>query len=173
MVKMTPEQEAAYALNFGVARGDLPKNAQLAYDRLVEERSRVRTPALVFQADRTTVSDLVPAADEAVKTWRARARSRWRITALLGATTVLLFLVLLILAPVAVEPAGRSCRQCPPIPQPSQVWVILSALGTLAAGLGTLVSGIAAVLALRAATAARNAATASAEKSSAKHARKR
>jgi len=30
MVKMTPEQEAAYALDFGVARSDLPEDAQLA-----------------------------------------------------------------------------------------------------------------------------------------------
>ena len=35
MVKMTPEQEAEYALSFGVARSDLPLAAQLAYDRLV------------------------------------------------------------------------------------------------------------------------------------------
>jgi hypothetical protein len=34
MVKMTPEQEAEYALSFGVARSDLPVAAQLAYDRM-------------------------------------------------------------------------------------------------------------------------------------------
>jgi hypothetical protein len=39
MPKMTPEQEAAYALDFGVARGDLSEQAQLAYDRLVEQRA--------------------------------------------------------------------------------------------------------------------------------------
>ena len=35
MPKMTPEQEARYALNLGVARSGLPFAAQLAYDRLV------------------------------------------------------------------------------------------------------------------------------------------
>ena len=39
MVKMTPEQEAEYALGFGVARSDLPRAAQQAYDRLVEQRT--------------------------------------------------------------------------------------------------------------------------------------
>ncbi len=45
MANMTPEQEAAYALDFGVARSDLPQDAQLAYDRLVERRARAQTPA--------------------------------------------------------------------------------------------------------------------------------
>ncbi len=35
---MTPEQEARYALDFGVARSDLPEYSRLAYDRLVERR---------------------------------------------------------------------------------------------------------------------------------------
>lgn len=39
MVKMTPEQEAEYALGFGVARSDLLRAAQEAYDRLVEQRT--------------------------------------------------------------------------------------------------------------------------------------
>lgn len=50
MVKMTPEQEAAYALDFGVARSDLPEDAQLAYDRLVEQRARARTAVPVSRA---------------------------------------------------------------------------------------------------------------------------
>jgi len=37
---MTPEQEARYALNWEVAKSDLSKDAQLAYDRLVEQRAR-------------------------------------------------------------------------------------------------------------------------------------
>jgi len=44
VAKMTPEQEAEYALGFGVARSDLSKDAQLAYDRLVEQRARAGTP---------------------------------------------------------------------------------------------------------------------------------
>jgi protein-S-isoprenylcysteine O-methyltransferase Ste14 len=39
MTRMTPEQEAAYALDFGVARTGLSEAAQLAYDRLAEERA--------------------------------------------------------------------------------------------------------------------------------------
>jgi hypothetical protein len=34
---MTPEQEARYALNFGLSRGDLSMAAQLEYDRLKAE----------------------------------------------------------------------------------------------------------------------------------------
>lgn len=44
MMKMTPEQQAAHALDVGVARSDLPEDAQLAYDRLVEQRTRAGTP---------------------------------------------------------------------------------------------------------------------------------
>jgi protein-S-isoprenylcysteine O-methyltransferase Ste14 len=53
MAKMTPEQEAAYALGFGVARSDLPPDAQLAYDRLVEQRAHAATlpPATRLSAD--------------------------------------------------------------------------------------------------------------------------
>jgi len=48
-VKMTHEQEARYALDFGVARSDLSEDAQLAYDRLVEQRARIRVSAPVHQ----------------------------------------------------------------------------------------------------------------------------
>jgi protein-S-isoprenylcysteine O-methyltransferase Ste14 len=53
MAKMTPEQEAAYALDFGVARSDLPEDAQLAYDRLAQQRARARAqaPAPVVSTD--------------------------------------------------------------------------------------------------------------------------
>jgi len=40
MTKMTPEQEAAYALRWGITRSGLPPDAQLAYDRLVEQQAR-------------------------------------------------------------------------------------------------------------------------------------
>jgi len=43
MAKLTPEQEARHALNFGIARSDLPEDARLAYDRLVEGRARTGT----------------------------------------------------------------------------------------------------------------------------------
>ena len=51
MARMTPEQEAAYALGFGVARSDLPPEAQLAYDRLVEEQARAAASAPVPPTD--------------------------------------------------------------------------------------------------------------------------
>ena len=40
MAEKTPEQEALHALDSGVARSSLPPDAQLAYDRLVEQRAR-------------------------------------------------------------------------------------------------------------------------------------
>ena len=51
MAKMTPEQEASYALDFGIARSDLPPDAQLAYDHLVEQRARAATTAPVSRAN--------------------------------------------------------------------------------------------------------------------------
>ena len=50
MAKMTPEDEASYALAFGVARGDLPSDAQLAYDRLVEQQARAASTGPVSRA---------------------------------------------------------------------------------------------------------------------------
>ena len=47
MAKMTPEQEARYALNLGVARWDLSRDAQDAYDRLTEQGTSAETPASV------------------------------------------------------------------------------------------------------------------------------
>ena len=50
MAKMTPEQEAAYALRWEIARSDLPPEAQLAYDRLVEQQARAAASAPVTPA---------------------------------------------------------------------------------------------------------------------------
>jgi protein-S-isoprenylcysteine O-methyltransferase Ste14 len=50
MAKMTPEQEAAYALRWGVARSDLPPDAQLAYDRLAKQQAPAGTPPLAAPA---------------------------------------------------------------------------------------------------------------------------
>jgi protein-S-isoprenylcysteine O-methyltransferase Ste14 len=50
MAKMTPEQEAAYALRWGTARSGLPPQVQLAYDRLVEQRARAAASAPVTPA---------------------------------------------------------------------------------------------------------------------------
>ena len=38
MAKMTPEQEASYALDWDLLRSDLSMAAQLEYDRLARER---------------------------------------------------------------------------------------------------------------------------------------
>ena len=44
-MKMTPEQQAAYALNFGVSRDDLKPDVRLEYDRQLEvRRSQGRQP---------------------------------------------------------------------------------------------------------------------------------
>ncbi len=51
MAKLTPQQEAAYALRWGIARSGLPPEAQLAYDRLVEQRARAAATAPAPAAD--------------------------------------------------------------------------------------------------------------------------
>src|ERR1700733_3343617 len=51
MAKMSPEQEAAYALRWGTARSGLPPEAQLAYDRLVERQACAAASAPVRAAD--------------------------------------------------------------------------------------------------------------------------
>jgi hypothetical protein len=43
--RMTPEQEAAYSLDYGVARDDLSEQAKLAYDRLVAQPAGQRADA--------------------------------------------------------------------------------------------------------------------------------
>jgi hypothetical protein len=52
-MKMTPEQEAAYSLDYGISRDDLKPDVQAAYDRQLEvRRSQVRNtrPDAVFPA---------------------------------------------------------------------------------------------------------------------------
>src|SRR5215469_9129895 len=58
MARMTPEQEARYALNWEVAKSDLSNDAQLAYDRLAEERARTdaQVPASLGDKIRTVVA---------------------------------------------------------------------------------------------------------------------
>jgi len=48
---MTPEQEAAYALDFNVSRADLRPAAREAYDRLLEQRRRGEPDEPVSLAD--------------------------------------------------------------------------------------------------------------------------
>ena len=59
MAKMTPEQEAAYALRWEIARSDLPSAVQLAYDRMVEQRARAAASAPVSPADPTASTPLI------------------------------------------------------------------------------------------------------------------
>lgn len=54
MPKMTPEQVARYALNWDVARSGLSADAQLAYDRLVDERARAAAQAAASLASGQT-----------------------------------------------------------------------------------------------------------------------
>jgi hypothetical protein len=51
MAKMTPEQEASYALSYGSERGSLSPAGQQAYDRLVERRGRGEPDPPVSVAD--------------------------------------------------------------------------------------------------------------------------
>jgi hypothetical protein len=60
MPRMTPEREAQYALDFGVARSDLPEASQLAYDRLVEQRAHAPPPAPVLAAGTGTGEEARP-----------------------------------------------------------------------------------------------------------------
>jgi hypothetical protein len=66
MTKMTPEQEAAYALDFGLARSDLPDDAQLAYDHLVGQRARAGNPPPPEPASGSVMPRRVSAAITAV-----------------------------------------------------------------------------------------------------------
>lgn len=57
-MKMTPEQEASYALNYGISRKGLKPEAQVEYDRLLELRrsqARPARPDAVFPALRVQV----------------------------------------------------------------------------------------------------------------------
>jgi hypothetical protein len=60
MAKLTPEQEARYAVRWNVSRSDLPAAAQLEYDRLQAEREReaaaAREPAVSPPARRVIPS---------------------------------------------------------------------------------------------------------------------
>jgi protein-S-isoprenylcysteine O-methyltransferase Ste14 len=85
MAKMTPEQEAAYALDFGVARSGLPPEAQLAYDRLVEQRARARAQAPVSQTPDGTAS-----APVAMPRWAAAVSTAIFALIVQGAGVVLL-----------------------------------------------------------------------------------
>jgi hypothetical protein len=60
MAKMTPEQEAAYSLDFGVARSDLAPDVQLAYDRLVEQRAAAPAPGSPAGAEATRIRNPTP-----------------------------------------------------------------------------------------------------------------
>jgi hypothetical protein len=51
MAKMTPEQEASYALNYGSERKSLSPAGQEAYDRLLERRGRGEPDPPVSIAD--------------------------------------------------------------------------------------------------------------------------
>ena len=81
MPKMTPGQEAEYALDFGVARSDLPEEAQLAYDRLAEQRARARAQALLDRGAVMATAGLPPDIMSATEGRRMpgllRSRASW------------------------------------------------------------------------------------------------
>lgn len=85
MAKMTPEQEAAYALDFGVARSGLQPEVQLAYDRLVEQRARARAQAPASQTPAGATS-----APAAMPRWAAAVGTAVFALVVQGAGVVLL-----------------------------------------------------------------------------------
>lgn len=91
MAKMTPEQEAAYALDFGIARGDLGEQAQLAYDRLMEQRAHPPAPLAPGAATPASAGPLasglgwIPAPTMTVNPALLRPRRAWYWVALAAA----------------------------------------------------------------------------------------
>lgn len=59
MPKMTPEQEARYALDYNLDRKTLPASAREAYDRLLEQRRSGEPPEPVSRADAEAASRAV------------------------------------------------------------------------------------------------------------------
>ena len=59
MPNMTPEQEAAYALDYNTSRGSLSEAGQEAYDRLLEQRRSGELPEPVSLADAEAVGRAV------------------------------------------------------------------------------------------------------------------
>lgn len=92
--------------------------------------------------------------DDHALAWKRRARSRWTIAACLAVVTFVLLLLAIRLgtAPAKTNAATGSGHHSEAAP--SEIWIAVSALGTLAAGVGAIVSGAAAVLAFRTAAAA-------------------
>lgn len=86
---------------------------------------------------------------DAAQVWRRRARFRRRIATVL-AGLALIFVLILASTPRTLTHGASTGSESPQ----ADPWVVISALGTLAAGIGAIVSGIAAILAVRAAAAA-------------------
>jgi hypothetical protein len=111
MPKMTPEQEAAYALDFGVARSDLSEQAQLAYDRLVEQRAHPITQESLAQGAATAASagslaggtGALRAAPGSVPPGQVRPRRRWYWLALAAAVAGFGWAAVVLLVVIAGE----------------------------------------------------------------------
>lgn len=75
MPKMTPEQEAAYALDWKLPRDGLRPDVKAAYDRLVEQRSQPRQRMSVAEHEagfRQAVKDAKQAVDQGRRVWMCR-----------------------------------------------------------------------------------------------------
>ena len=68
-MSLTPEQEAAYALVYGVRRADLEPEVQAAYDRLVERKA---------EAARPWAGTLVPLGQTKAGAGQSRAPATWQ-----------------------------------------------------------------------------------------------
>lgn len=60
MPKMTPAQEAAYAIDYNLAREDLSPAVQLEYDRLIKERAQARTGVSSKSQEHSKTDDIQP-----------------------------------------------------------------------------------------------------------------
>lgn len=80
--KMTPQQEARYALDYGLSREDLPAVVQQEYDRLVQE-PRLAPPAAPpvpewQQYSGLVIKDARRAADDGLPVFIARIPQGWQ-----------------------------------------------------------------------------------------------
>jgi len=104
-VGLTPQQEAAYALSYGVDRADLRPEAQAEYDRLLAEAGRT-FPAAPQPADQAdwiaALANLRPG-----RLLKSARRHRRRLTAAAGSIAPVVIVLLIF----ALLPSGDSFRE--------------------------------------------------------------
>lgn len=95
-MRLTPEQEAAYSLDYGVSRADLKPEVQAEYDRLLAER-RARPPAPYNSREPISAESLDQIPWQIVRQlWHYKA---YRILCVLWAVILFSFLAYLVISP--------------------------------------------------------------------------